>query len=67
MQALQNEEKYGTVLRAKGIVDGGEHWWHFDYVPCEPDVRTGAAGATGRLCVIGCKLNEDALKELFKA
>ena len=67
LQALQNEEKYGTVLRAKGIVDGGEHWWHFDYVPCEPDVRTGAAGATGRLCVIGCKLNEDALKELFKA
>lgn len=65
--ALQNEEKYGTVLRAKGIVDGGEHWWHFDYVPGEPDVRTGAAGATGRLCVIGCKLNEDALKELFKA
>lgn len=67
LQALQNEEKYGTVLRAKGIVDGGEHWWNFDYVPGEPDVRTGAAGATGRLCVIGCKLNEDALKELFKA
>lgn len=67
LQTLQNEEKYGTVLRAKGIVDGGEHWWHFDYVPGEPDVRTGAAGATGRLCVIGCKLNEDALKELFKA
>ena len=67
LQALQNEEKYGTVLRAKGIVDGGEHWWHFDYVPGEPDVRTGATGATGRLCVIGCKLNEDALKELFKA
>ena len=67
LQALQNEEKYGTVLRAKGIVDGGEHWWHFDYVPGEPDVRTGAAGATGRLCVIGCKLNEDALIELFKA
>ena len=64
---LQNEEKYGTVLRAKGIVDGGEHWWHFDYVPNEPDVRTGSAGATGRLCVIGCKLNEEALKELFKA
>ena len=67
LQELQNEEKYGTVLRAKGIVDGGEHWWHFDYVPGEPDVRKGAAGATGRLCVIGCKLNEDALKELFKA
>ena len=64
LKELQNEEKYGTVLRAKGIVDGGEHWWHFDYVPGEPDVRKGAAG---RLCVIGCKLNEDALKELFKA
>ena len=67
LKAIQDEEKFGTVLRAKGIVAGENEWWHFDYVPEEPDVRTGAAGVTGRLCVIGCKLNEEALKELFKA
>ena len=67
LSALADEEKYGTVLRAKGIVSGEAHWWHFDYVPGEADVRSGAAIATGRLCVIGCKLNENALKELFKA
>ena len=63
---LQNAEIYGTVLRAKGIVAGEGAWLHFDYVPGEPDVREGKAGVTGRLCVIGCKLNEEALKELFK-
>lgn len=67
LAALAQEEKYGTVLRAKGIVNGGENWRHFDYVPGEVDVREGSAGVTGRLCVIGCKLNEAALKELFKA
>ena len=65
LEAIQSEEKYGSVLRAKGIVDGEGAWLHFDYVPGEPDVREGAAGVTGRLCVIGCKLNEDALKALF--
>ena len=65
---LQNEEKYGVVLRAKGIV-GGENgvWLHFDYVPGEADIREGCAIVTGRLCVIGCGLNEDALAELFGA
>ncbi len=67
LQAIQDEAAYGTVLRAKGIVAGESEWWHFDYVPGEPDVRTGSAGVTGRLCVIGCNLNEEALKELFKA
>lgn len=57
--------KYGVVLRAKGIVDGSDGWIHFDHVPGEADVRTGNAGVTGRLCVIGSKLNEAALKELF--
>ena len=62
---LQKEE-YGVILRAKGIVAGvGEAWLHFDYVPEEPDVREGGAAVIGRLCVIGCKLNEDALKTLF--
>ena len=57
--------RYGQVLRAKGIVDGGDTWYHFDYVPEEADIRTGAAAVTGRLCVIGCGLDEDALKALF--
>ena len=67
LQAIQDEGKYGVVLRAKGIVAGESEWLHFDYVPEEPDVREGKAGITGRLCVIGCNLNELALKELFKA
>ena len=65
LSAIENEAVYGTVLRAKGIVAGDGEWLHFDYVPGEPDVRTGSAGVTGRLCVIGCNLNEQALTELF--
>lgn len=65
LDALSVEEKYGTVLRAKGIVAGEGKWLHFDYVPEEADVREGAASVTGRLCVIGCNLKEDALKALF--
>lgn len=57
--------KYGTVLRAKGIVDGGDKWLYFDYVPGEPDIRSGNAMVTGRLCVIGCKLDEKAIAQLF--
>jgi hypothetical protein len=66
LEALQNEEEYGIVLRAKGIVmaeDGG--FIHFDYVPGEPDVRRGSSAITGRLCVIGAKIDEDKLKSLF--
>ncbi len=66
LAALANEETYGVILRAKGIVAGEGEWIHFDYVPEEPDVRYGGAGVTGRLCVIGCSLNEKALEELFK-
>ena len=64
--ALAAEEKYGVILRAKGIVAGksGE-WIHFDYIPGEPDVREGSADITGRLCVIGSKINENAIAELF--
>ncbi len=65
LEALQNEEQYGEILRAKGIVAGESAWLHFDYVPQEADVREGSAGITGRLCVIGCNLKEDALKALF--
>ena len=65
LQALENEEVYGTVLRAKGIVAGENAWLHFDYVPQEPDVREGSAAIIGRLCVIGCNLNEEKIQELF--
>ena len=67
LNALYDEGKYGIVLRAKGIVAAtdGASWIHFDYVPGEPDVRTGSAAVIGRLCVIGSKLNIPALSELF--
>ena len=65
LAALENEEKYGVILRAKGIVNGTDGFLHFDYVPGEPDVRSGSAAPTGRLCVIGSDIHEDALKELF--
>ena len=68
LEALGNEEKYGMILRAKGIVAGKDgQWIHFDYVPGVPDVRTGSAGTIGRLCVIGSKIKEDAIAELFHA
>ena len=68
LEALADEEKYGMVLRAKGIVSGTDgQWIHFDYVPGVPDVRTGSAGTIGRLCVIGSKLNEDAVSKLWNA
>ena len=66
LEALGDEEKYGMVLRAKGIVDASDgQWLYFDYVPGEIDLRRGGAAVTGRFCVIGSKINEQALKELF--
>ncbi|MBQ3482382.1 MAG: GTP-binding protein [Oscillospiraceae bacterium] len=63
---LGDEEKFGMVLRAKGIVDAVDgEWIYFDYVPGEIDVRRGSPAVTGRFCVIGSKMKEDALKELF--
>ena len=68
LNALGDEEKYGMILRAKGIVAGADgKWIHYDYVPGVPDVRTGSASTIGRLCVIGSKINEEAIAELFKA
>ena len=67
LSALEDEEKYGIVLRAKGMVptqDGA--WIYFDYVPGEVDVRAGAPDVTGKICVIGSRLREDALTELFR-
>ncbi len=68
LEALADEETFGMVLRAKGIVEGENgQWIHFDYVPGTPDVRTGSAETTGRLCVIGSKLNEQNIAKLFCA
>ncbi len=56
----------GTILRAKGIVPAPDGTWlHFDYVPGEHNIRTGSAGVTGKLCVIGAKIEEDKIKTLF--
>ncbi len=66
LEELSNSEDYGLILRAKGILagtDGG--WLQFDFVPEEYEVRGGSPDYTGRLCVIGSKLNEEALKKLF--
>ena len=64
---LDDAATYGAILRAKGVVAGADgQWIHYDYVPEEHDVRTGPASFTGRICVIGSKLNEEALKALFR-
>ncbi len=66
LEALQDEHRFGTVLRAKGIVAGADgQWIHFDYVPGAPDVRVGGADVIGRLCVIGAHLDKAAVAELF--
>ena len=63
---LNDAVQYGIVLRAKGILDSSDgEWLYFDYVPGEMEIRRGAPAVTGRFCVIGSKLNEGALKELF--
>ena len=64
---LVNADEYGVVLRAKGIVKSANdgEWLHFNYVPGESSVTTGAADYTGRFCVIGSKLQEHSLQELF--
>ena len=63
---LSDEEEYGRILRAKGILQNAAgEWFQFDYVPGEIDLRDGSADYTGRLCVIGADLNEKALTELF--
>ena len=63
--AKLSDEEYGAVLRAKGIVAGDGVWYHFDFVPEEYEVRTGSADVTGRMCVIGAKLEEAKIRALF--
>ena len=66
LSQLDDEARFGAVLRAKGIVDASDgQWLYFDYVPGEIDLRRGQAAVTGRFCVIGSHINENALKELF--
>ena len=66
LDQLKDEAKYGMVLRAKGIVNASDGAWiYFDYVPGETEIRRGAPAVTGRFCVIGSSIKEDALKELF--
>ena len=64
LAALDSGE-HGMVLRAKGIVDGGDTWYEFDFVPGEYELRTRSADVTGRLVVIGSKLDEQAVAALF--
>ena len=66
LDSFTDTEKYGMILRAKGIIasDDGK-WIHFDYIPGEPDIRYGGAGVIGRLCVIGSKLNKHAISEVL--
>ena len=68
LQELAHSEKYGQVLRAKGMLpDADGTWYYFDLVPEETEVRTGAPICTGKVCVIGSNLKEDELKKAFEA
>ena len=66
LKKLDDTDTYGVILRAKGMLPSNDGTWiNFDYVPEESNVRTGAPEVTGKICVIGSKLNEDNLKALF--
>ena len=66
LTALDSGE-YGDILRAKGMVPSGDGTWiYYDYVPEEHEVRSGKPEVTGKICVIGAKLAEDKLAELFR-
>ncbi|WP_035767769.1 CobW family GTP-binding protein [Butyrivibrio sp. NC2002] len=67
LSRLEDEETFGIVLRAKGMVpDENGGWIEFDYVPGEPTIREGSADVTGKFCVIGAELNQDNLEKLFR-
>ena len=67
LETLSKEDNgYGTILRAKGILKGEQSWLYFDLTPEEYEIRKGNPDYTGRLCVIGSNLNEDKIRELFK-
>ncbi|MBR7149073.1 MAG: GTP-binding protein [Firmicutes bacterium] len=67
LEAIEDEHEYGIVLRAKGIVEAQDGTWiHFDYVPGEPDVRTGGADIIGKIVVIGSKMDKEKIRQLFE-
>ena len=67
LEELAHGTAYGTVLRSKGMIPSTEpgEWLYFDLVPEEYEIRTGAADYTGKVCVIGSNLNEEALSRAF--
>jgi G3E family GTPase len=66
LEAFEEEDKYGMILRAKGMVPAENGTWiYFDYVPGKVDVREGKPDVTGKLCVIGANLQEENLQKLF--
>lgn len=65
LSAFEDSEKFGTVLRAKGIIKGETDWLYFDYIPSEVDIRHGSSAPIGRICVIGAQLNKNILNETF--
>ena len=66
LKALEDEDTYGIILRAKGMLpDSSGNWTYFDYVPGETDIRDGRAELTGKICVIGSQMKEDKLQGLF--
>ena len=66
LKKLEQDETFGTVLRAKGMLPGEQEWIYFDMVPGEHEVRDGQPEYTGRICVIGSGLKEEALENLFE-
>ena len=68
LEALSGDESYGMILRAKGMLEAEDGTWtYFDMVPGEFDIRSGSPEYTGRICVIGSKMNEDKLEALWFA
>ena len=66
LEKLNDQETYGYILRSKGMVASADgSFIHFDFVPGESEVRKGPAEVTGKICVIGSEMKEEALKELF--
>lgn len=66
LEDLENESKYGAILRAKGMLECEDNKWvYFDYVPGEVEVRTGSPCTIGKICVIGANINEENIKKLF--
>ena len=67
LSRLADADMFGSILRAKGVVQSSEGgWMEFDYVPDEYEVRGGSADVTGKFCVIGADLNEENLEKLFR-